>query len=273
MPEALTARLMCTSACDREVRATGGRSVDAFAVEGPTRAAPRPNEVDSWTSELSGDCSRAEVAGFLTDGPIGGIWDHSGREIVVEPYGIARALHDSVIQRLCGVSLLLKSPWEHDAAEAGYQDMCGREVAKALAELRTIIDASLACGVSAVDTCAIDELVELVDTCSPLVRQRVIGIVPKLPPAVRRVLDHTLAETFRNIAKHARPKVVEIDLSFVDDVLELVVSNDGVNPSNGPGLGVGSRLLTMDAASCGGSLISAGDGRAWTTRLTVPTAA
>lgn len=222
---------------------------------------------------LAGPHSPSEAVRFLTDGPLCAIWTAPAESIGADPFAIVRALHDTVVQRLCGVSLLLSAPWTTDERSCDEQDVCGEEVSKALLELREIIEDSLTDGVTNAAQTALDTFATVVTQFAPVVRQRLVGELPSLTRSACRVLDHTLAEAFRNISKHSVPHFVAIDISGTPDGLELIVSNDGVAGAVGFGSGVGVRLLSIDAAACGGELTSWGEGEAWTTRLTLPAAA
>ena len=158
---------------------------------------------------LAGAHSSSEAVRFLTDGPLSAIWSASTPTVGGDPFAIVRALHDTVVQRLCGVSLLLRSPWSNDHS-CEEQDVCGEEVSKALLELREIIEDSLTSGVRSAPETAPVAFASVVTQFAPVVRQRLVGELPSLTRGACSVLDHTLAEAFRNIGKHAEPRFVDI---------------------------------------------------------------
>ncbi|MBD5829802.1 hypothetical protein [Janibacter melonis] len=235
---------------------------------GPTRA------VDERVLVRTGITSAQDVGDFLVKGPMASVWQVDEPQART-PVDLVRALHDTVVQRLCGVSLLLSTPWEGSSGPDGYQTLCGQEVSAALVELQAIMQGGLDPAPQLGLQSAPLGLAALVDRAGPTVRMRLVGEMPTLPPAARRLVDHTLAEAFRNALKHSRPTTVDIEVSAGCDVLDVVVVNDGVSPagSTGPGTGTGFRLLARDAASCGGRVAGSRSGDAWTTRLTLPVAA
>ncbi|HWH95819.1 MAG TPA: GAF domain-containing protein [Baekduia sp.] len=179
---------------------------------------------------------------------------------------LARDIHDRVIQRLFGVSLVLTHPVD-DAA----RERCGAEVQTALSDLRTALQRPLGRPARATGTTLAAELrrmaVEHAD-----VGLRVYGDVPPLPPELEPLAQSVLTEAVRNVRKHALARQIDVRVRRENGVFVLEVSNDGVTGRRAPGPpGMGLRLAALEAIHAGG-VVEFGErpsGR-WQVRLAVP---
>jgi signal transduction histidine kinase len=180
----------------------------------------------------------------------------------------ARDLHDTVAQRLCGVALVLGSEW---ASVDEHQDLCRNEITSALAEMQRLIELNLCEDERPAASAATFELAKLRAEHSPDLVVSYPETLPALSGEIRRVLDVTLAEALRNATKHALPRTVTITVSTGNGTVRLEVENDGVAPRTARSLGLGIRLLELDASLQGGALESRAHGiSSWLVRLTVP---
>src|ERR1700741_2397888 len=109
---------------------------------------------------------------------------------------VARALHDDVVQQLCGVALSL------GAGDVGPEEAqeCARELETALGRLRTIIE-----------HCASDTEQPALEHSTPAVYRRFAHLPVRragrtpIPHHLRSRCASVLAELLRNCEKHAVP--------------------------------------------------------------------
>jgi signal transduction histidine kinase len=100
-----------------------------------------------------------------------------------------------------------------------------------------------------------------------------LGAEPDVSLDIKQVLYRIAQEALHNIEKHARAQRVEIELALVDDVLTLVIRDDGVGfdaSRQFPGH-FGLRSMRERAARLGGRLkIESAPDRGATVRVTIP---
>jgi signal transduction histidine kinase len=186
---------------------------------------------------------------------------------LTERIDLARDLHESVIQRLFGVGLVLGADGplaEQDRRRAH------DEVREAVSELRAAMQRPL-------DTTAPPTertLAELLDQLQA--EHPDLGLRPQweegaeVPEQFEALAQHVLAEAVRNARKHAQPTGIDIAVCREGDALILQVANDGVEgaPSKS---GMGLRLAALEALHHG-ALVEFGPdaGRRWRVRLMMP---
>jgi len=170
-----------------------------------------------------------------------------------ERLDLAREVHESVLQRLFGVSLALGAEQPLDRAE---RERCRIEMQEALSDLRRALERPLAPLPPETGTTLAAELDWHGESSVPA----------DLEPLAQSVL----AEALRNIAKHADPTRVEVAVSRDDEDFMLEVRNDGARSGSGePGMGL--RLAAFEALQQGGVVESGPvDGDGWRVRLVVP---
>jgi signal transduction histidine kinase len=183
-----------------------------------------------------------------------------------ERLGLAREIHERVLQRLFGVSLALSAEHGFDAEE---RERSRIELQEAIGDLRAALERPLAPLPLETGSTLAEELERLQATSRLPLR-----IICPDDLVIGRELDALaqsfLAEALRNVAKHSTPTLVEVQLQAEEDTLSLLVRNDGLR--SGPrGAGMGLRLAAFDALRHGG-IVEFGedeDGR-WRSRLVVP---
>jgi signal transduction histidine kinase len=185
---------------------------------------------------------------------------------LAERIGLARELHERVIQRLFGVSLALSAEEGLDAAE---QDRCRRELQAAIADLRAALERPLAQEPPETGTTLAEELE----------RRRAAGGVPievtwpeglQVPAEFEASAQSFLAEALRNVVKHAHATRIAVELDGDHDTLSLEVRNDGVHRSS-RGAGMGLRLAAFEALRQGGTVEFGECGPdGWRARLVLP---
>jgi signal transduction histidine kinase len=186
---------------------------------------------------------------------------------LTERLDLAREIHERVLQRLFGVSLALSAA-QLDPEE---RERCKTEMQEAIGDLRRALERPLAPVAIETGSTLAEELERLASSDGPAVQ---VQWSPELsvPPDLEPLAQSVLAESMRNIAKHASPSAVEVVVSRGADTFTLEVRNDGVHQS-GPGGGMGLRLAAFEALQHGGVVEfgPCGEGR-WRVRLVVPLA-
>jgi signal transduction histidine kinase len=183
-----------------------------------------------------------------------------------ERLGLAREIHERVLQRLFGVSLALSAEHALDAQE---RERSRIELQEAIGDLRAALERPLAPVPLETGTTLAEELERLRSTSRlPLEISMQDGLV--VAPELEALAQSFLAEALRNVAKHASPTLVEVKLSAAEDTFSLLVRNDGLRA--GPrGAGMGLRLAAFEALRHGGIVEFGEDGPGrWRTRLVVP---
>jgi signal transduction histidine kinase len=179
---------------------------------------------------------------------------------------LARELHERVVQRLFGVSLVLGS--EHALSDEARQ-RCASEMHGALTDLRDALSRPLA--PPSLDTGATlrGELARLGRHYKdlPLELEWEEGV--EVPEDVEALAQSVLAEALRNAHKHARPSSVRVHVGRLDGAFVLEVRNDGAQTGT-RGTGMGLRLAAFEALQRGALVEFGPEGQDWRVRLVVP---
>jgi signal transduction histidine kinase len=182
---------------------------------------------------------------------------------------LARELHESVIQRLFGISLALSGdqPLDEEARRR-----CADELQQALGELRSAIQRPLGRSLPQTKTTLRDEVARLRHE-HPDLGIDLDGADDGLavPPELEPLAQSVLAEAIRNAHKHAEPTRVGVRTALRDGAFVLEVTNDGAAGQPAGIAGMGLRLAGFEALQAGGLLeFGARDGGTWQVRLVVP---
>ncbi len=179
---------------------------------------------------------------------------------------LAREIHERVVQRLFGVSLVLGS--EHGLSEEARR-RCADEMQAALTDLRDALGRPLA--PRALDTGATlrGELARLGRHYQDLSLELDWEEDVEVPDAIEALAQSVLAEALRNAGKHADPTTVRVRIGQVDGTFVLEVRNDGIRADR-RGTGMGLRLAAMEAVGRGALLEFGPEGDDWRVRLVVP---
>ena len=194
--------------------------------------------------------------------------EHERARRLSERLSLAREIHDHVVQRLFGVSLVLGSD---GPLSANARKRCRDELHGALTELRSALRRPLALEPPSPDGSLQTDLEELAESSRPSIAvhwERGFSV----PASLDRLARAVLAEAIRNATRHADPEVVEVAVERHEDDFVLTVRNDGVRDRPSPaGPGMGLRLVALEAMALGGRIdAAAGDPGHWQVRLTVP---
>jgi signal transduction histidine kinase len=180
---------------------------------------------------------------------------------------LARELHERVVQRLFGVSLVLGS--DHALSEEARR-RCADEIHAALAELREALSRPLAPPTLDTGATLREELARLGRHYKnlPLELDWEQGV--EVPGDVEPLAQSVLAEALRNADKHAPSATVRVRVGRLDGAFVLEVRNDGAHPVTRRGAGMGLRLAAVEALGQGALVEFGPEGDDWRVRLVVP---
>jgi signal transduction histidine kinase len=185
---------------------------------------------------------------------------------------LAREVHDRVVQRLFGISLVLGKEGEL-TREA--RQRCTEEMRAALGDLRDALAKPPA--PPRLDTGATlrGELERLGRHYKDLPLEVEWDPGTDVPEELEPLAQSVLAEALRNADKHATPSRVRVRVGREDGTFVLEARNDGVNgAADRPrSAGMGLRLAAVEALGAGGVVeFGREDGGDWRVRLVVPVA-
>jgi signal transduction histidine kinase len=180
---------------------------------------------------------------------------------------LAREVHEGVIQRLFGISMVLDG--SGDLPEE-VRTRAASEIQTALGELRDAIQRPLGRKSRATRTTFEAELKRLTDT-SPDLHLKFDRDPTPVPIEIEPLAQSVLTEAIRNVRKHSQPTEVLIRTQQSDGTFVLEVVNDGVGTVRSHEPGMGLRLAAFEALQSGGIVEFGPDGAdSWHVRLVVP---
>jgi signal transduction histidine kinase len=181
---------------------------------------------------------------------------------------LAREVHEGVIQRLFGTSMVLDGAGD---LPADVRARCAIEIQLALGELREAIQRPLGRSSRATRTTFGSEVKRLSDANPDLGVRFVAGEPGDVPERLEPLAQSVLLEAVRNARKHARPTEVLVSTSRSDDAFVLEVLNDGLRGGAPQQPGMGLRLAAFEALQSGGIVEFGPQGdKRWQVRLVVP---
>jgi signal transduction histidine kinase len=183
---------------------------------------------------------------------------------------LAREIHERVVQRLFGVSLVLGSERELTRDE---RKRCTEEMKAALSDLRGAVARPLAPPILDTGATLREELERLGRHYKELPLEVDWEEGVEVPDDVEPLAQSVLAEALRNADKHASPTSVRVRVSRADGTFVLETRNDGVQmlPGAGRGAGMGLRLAAVEAIGRGGVVEFGPESEEeWRVRLVVP---
>ncbi len=192
-----------------------------------------------------------------------GFAQHERAKMLSERIALAREVHDRVIQRLFGISLVLGSGETLDAAE---QQRTADELRSAIEDLRSAMQRTGEPPRPAPSASLAGEL-ERLAAYYPDARVEA-GLAAEPPAALQALAQSVLAEALHNADKHASGGALVVTAEESGDAFVLEVRN-GINGpvSPAPG-GMGLRLAALDAIEHGGVLeFGPAEGATWRVRL------
>ena len=159
---------------------------------------------------------------------------------------LARRLHDTIAQRLTGLSCFLGDGG--GPAPEGALEMCRDEIHAAIDELRAALDS-----VGQTRPIRMRELDAEVNALRSAFPEMHLDWrwTRDANTESAALIDSFLIEALCNVRKHARPRRVLIEAQQMTDATVLTVTNDGVRARPGRGTRQGSRLLALEATAHG----------------------
>lgn len=198
-----------------------------------------------------------------------GFAQHERARLLAERIALARDVHDRVIQRLFGLSLVLGSGEQLGPAE---QQRAADELRSALEDLRSAMQRTGEPPPAPPSATLTAEIARL----TPHYPQVEIAVdaAADPPPDYEPLAQSVLAEGLHNAVKHATPTALEIRTANDGETFVLELRNDGVIRTMGPvGVtkGMGLNLAALDAIRSGGVLeFGPIDDAGWRLRLVLP---
>ena len=189
-----------------------------------------------------------------------------------ERIDLAREIHERVMQRLFGVSLVLSAQTD---LTPELRERCRTEMGEALADLRSALERPLAPMAYETGTTLRAELDRHArESQLPIVLRWEDGV--QVPRKLEGLAQSVLGEALRNVRKHADPSRVSVAVERDEDTFTLEVRNDGLSaarPAPGSG-GMGLRLAAFEALQHNGFVEFGPEKGAtppgWRVRLVVP---
>jgi signal transduction histidine kinase len=177
----------------------------------------------------------------------------------------ARRIHDTVVQRLCGVSMVVGALGERDAD----LKTCGEELTTALDELRGVL--RLECDDADPQTPGAS-LAAVLDSYGRQIRLHRTG-EPELAGMAHDAAEIFVAgvrEGLQNVVRHAQATVTSVRFADTPEEVGVVIHNDGAAAA-ATRPGVGLQLLSFSVLERGGMLWSEAQGSGeWRFELWLP---
>jgi signal transduction histidine kinase len=217
-----------------------------------------------WT--LGKAAALATVARFVST-------EAATRRELQQRIDLARDIHERVIQRLFGVSMVLDMGEGPLPAEV--RKRCAGEIQAALGDLREALQRPLGRAPASTGTTLVAEVERLAAAHPELGVRFAAGVSVEadcrlVPEQLEPLAQSVLREAVRNAQKHARPTAVEVWVGRSDGAFVLEVVNDGVREAR-HGAGMGLRLAAFEAMQYGGVVeFGERDQGSWQVRLVVP---
>lgn len=188
-----------------------------------------------------------------------------------ERIDLAREIHERVMQRLFGVSLVLSAQTE---LTAEMRERCRDEMSEAIADLRSALERPLAPVAYETGTTLRAEVERHArESGLPFELRWADGVT--VPRKLEGVAQSVLNEAVRNVRKHANPTSVAVTVERDDDTFVLEVRNDGITRARVAAAGgMGLRLAAFEALQHNGFVEFGPDKSTtppgWRVRLVVP---
>ena len=186
-------------------------------------------------------------------------------ERLSERVALTREIHDRVMQRLFGLSLVLgvEGPLSADDRRRAHG-----EVRSVLTELRGSLDRSLVPAEPPTKLRLRRLLRRLGESDARLHVDWEPGL--RIPLRLEPLAQSVLAEALRNAEKHADPSAIEVEIARQGEALTMQIANDGAT-GEAADRGLGLRLASIEALQHEGVLeFGALDDDRWRVRLVCP---
>ena len=195
---------------------------------------------------------------------------HQARaRLLGERIDLAREVHERVMQRLFGVSLVLGADRGLTREE---RRRAGDEIQAAVADLRSAMSRPIESPPPGTGAKLRDELERLSRHYDGAPIEVSWKRREEVPEDLEPLAQSVLAEALRNAHKHADPSSLRVTVGGDADLFLLEVRNDGVGrAARRQGAGMGLRLAALDALQRGGVVeFGTGEPGEWRVRMLVP---
>lgn len=192
---------------------------------------------------------------------------------LLERVELAREVHERVIQRLFGVSMVLGTEGDLDSSD---RERAAAEIESALGELRDALARSLEPTAEPSRATLRAELERLGRQYKHLPLEVSWEAGVEVPTGFEPLAVSVLTEALTNAEKHAEPSEVRVAVGRSDGAFALEVRNDGLidgqpeGQARGVGSGLGLRLAAYESLQRGGMLEFGPEGSEWKVRLVLP---
>jgi signal transduction histidine kinase len=219
-------------------------------------------------------CSDWPLIAEYADGLSRYLWDEADRRrrerrLLDGQLALAREIHDTVIQDMFGIALMLDDPGEQRPSELRE---CASRIRGVQEQLRSILDRATHEGeednAESPTVPSLEAMLREQAQDAPLVLE--LDALATVPARTARLAGRCASEGLRNALRHADPTCISVSASLDSAVVRVCVSNDGVHERHGR-RGIGLRLLELDARSLGGSITATHEEGTWQLVLTMPT--
>lgn len=183
---------------------------------------------------------------------------------------LAREIHEGVVQRLFGVSLVLSGD---ELVDREAQQRCAEEVHAALGELRAALQRPLGRSSPPTAVTFFEELDRL-RGLHPDLNIALHGERHEVPAQLEALSQSILVEAVRNAIKHANASRVDVYIAVDRDAFTMDIRNECNGDESGSSRGgIGLRLATLEALQHG-AVLEYGECEQgiWQLRLVAPTA-
>lgn len=170
--------------------------------------------------------------------------------LLEERIRLAREVHDRVMQRLFGLSLVLGSGEQLSSSE---QERAAEELRTALEELRDLLQQTRE-PPRAPPSPSLRQEVERLSAHYPHLRIDRERVWADPAPEHEGLAQSVLAEALHNLDKHATPRRVQISANSEDGAWRLEIVNDGASVRERASAGMGLQLASLDALQSRGVL-------------------
>ncbi|MFF0597068.1 sensor histidine kinase [Streptomyces antibioticus] len=224
----------------------------------------------------------AAVLGLLLAGAVRLSWDLARQQtrsryeaelaVLHERQRVTQDLHDGLGLRLATITL---------RGELAHRLLADGDAARAVQELASVTESARAAqsemhealsGRWVLSLRRESEQAEQVLVAAGIRVQMSLDIPQRLATDVESVLALALRELAANVLRHSEAKLCTIRCDASHGEVRVLVQNDGAETSKGAAMSshIGLRSLTMRAASLGGALRAAGDGKRFTAEVIIP---
>ncbi|MFI5711621.1 sensor domain-containing protein [Kribbella sp. NPDC051620] len=165
-----------------------------------------------------------------------------------------RDLHDGAQQRLVSLAMTLgRAKHKAGGVDTGLQALIGEAHAEALLAIAELRDLTRGLHPPVLTDRGLDAAISAVAARAPLPVRVDVQVSPRPSLTIESIAYFVVTEALTNVAKHAKAARAEVSIQRIDDVLRIVVTDDG-NGGADADLGSGLRGLADRVSGVDGKL-------------------